>query len=117
MLIEIDKEEIYKTFIILADGEKPDGFVECMLRVDGDEEFYFHALVFEYIFTLEEIQKAVGGNISRVRLSNEVKIAKFMYVNEEFLYKDFPYNNDATAMSTFGISQPIMGRAVIIRKQ
>ena len=43
-------------------------------------------------FTLEELQRLVGGYIERVPMSN----GKSMYVNEEGKLNGLPYNEKAT---------------------
>lgn len=45
-------------------------------------------------FTLEELQKLVGGYIERIAMSD----GQAMYVNEEGKIKDLPYNIKATTM-------------------
>lgn len=65
-------------------------------------------------FTLEELQKYVGGYIERIELGNNLA----MYVNEEGALKKLPINNIATwilqglRLLTFGVV--VRGNAIIV---
>lgn len=65
-------------------------------------------------FSLRELQKYVGGYIERIDLNNGCA----MYVDEEGLLKNLPYNRNATsALEKAGIilGNYIAGNAVVVQ--
>lgn len=64
-------------------------------------------------FTLEELQKLVGGYVERIAMPD----GQAMYVNDEGKLNDLPYNTKATMkLKTHGLIQDdyIVGDAVVL---
>ena len=116
-----------RAVVVLPDDDHPED--ECQFRLNlgkGDEEddfLMFHGLVLckkaKGKASLSELQGAVGGSIETVRPSNEIQKTGWhtMYVNEEGLLKELPFNNNASAIALCTFTNPLVGRVVLCRNK
>lgn len=65
-------------------------------------------------FSLEELQKFVGGMIELTRTNKPVRD---MWVNEEGKLDGLPINRKATALYQYGLQDPICGNVLVINRK
>ena len=79
-----------------------------IIRVDGTREEFLPADGRHY--TLEELQKAIGGGYIEVV---HTKDGRLMVIDEEGKLKGFPVNHVATALYRYGSQDPIVGDVLV----
>ncbi len=81
-----------------------------LIKTDGTETIVYPA--HGKSFTLQELQKLVGGYIEMVRTVD----GKQMIINEEGKLNDLPVNDKATVLYVHCLADVIVGDAVILEK-